>query len=42
MNIENYLLYKGAWINRSAPHLNEYISKKDCKELLNKGGVLCS
>lgn len=40
MNIEDYQLYKGAWVFKKAPHLSEKLSKREAKLLLNRGGIL--
>lgn len=35
-----FKLYKNAWLSMCAPHKNIFIGKKDCHDLLKKGGFL--
>lgn len=39
MEQDKFVLYKGVWIGRDSPHLSYYLSKQDCFDLLNSGGV---
>lgn len=40
MNTGKYQLYKGAWIDKSPPHLSKIISNEECIAYLKKGGLL--
>jgi hypothetical protein len=40
MSILDFTLYKGAWINQSAPHKNHRINDSECHILLKGGGLL--
>lgn len=39
MIVNNYILYKGAWVSNNAPHVTVKLTKKELAFMLSKGGL---